>query len=802
MSFKLATWWGANAGYVGKALVIVSTVLFLLAAIAWLKNRTEGKTNRLAVGLFIGGSASIFLVFACLASLFVDQQFQYEYVFGHSAAGLNNAYRVAAVWSGQQGSFLLWACTSTIFALVTLKAVGKYQRWYGAIYSIFLAAIAGILAYETPFNLIPQLVLGGQVSVPSTGNGLTPALQNYWVIIHPPTIFFGFGSLTVLFCWAMSAMLTRDLKSWIPMIRPWALLSTSVLGLGLAMGGFWAYETLGWGGFWAWDPVENVSFVPWILTTGFLHGMIVQVTKRRWSGANVLLASLPFVLFVFGTLMTRSGFLGDTSVHSFAEMNRVALWILAGILFSAIGFLTYVYKRIGKPLARQMDLEGEPERYSREAMYRSGVMLLSMLGVTTALGMSWPFFTGLFTGHPQIVEAHLYHLVVPYFFVPIMVLMGLAPFASWRGMPLKDLLMRVVNVVGICLFFTAIAVWLFRTAVPNVPGTDGFLQGPGKMQFPALPLLSFLVALPIFVVVANLWRLIETMKRAPLSIGGFVAHTGLAVMMAGLIISLGFENKERIVLEGNDPTTFSLGDQRSGVYSIQYEGMTEGQDLFNRDNQAVFDVTSSTGEHFQARPGLYYLPNQEEEKAMLWPHIQHGWFRDLYFWMNAPVFTPFKDPIPLKEGETFNAGSDLSMTYEKLITNGKVGKGAEFGVQLKFVIRGKPYTVTPTTTVGADSATPFSILPVGGSLRATVTRMDANTGTVYVMLIFNKPLFPIDVYYKPMTILVWFGAGILFLGGLIAAFYRRFRPRPEQGATASEPASESIENAPVPVAQS
>src|SRR5579862_723042 len=215
------------------------------------------------------GGLSIIGAFVTLGSILVRNQYEFKYAFEHSDVTDPLQYKIAAIWSGQEGSFLLWATTSSIFLLLALWGTGAYRRWFSAVYCPFLASLCGILSYESPF--VVQF-FHGKPYIPPNGMGLNASLQNYWLVIHPPTIFTGFGSLTVLFAYGFAALVTRNYKDWISQVRPWSLISLSIVGIGLCMGGFWAYETLGWGGFWKWDPVENVSFVPWIMTAAFVHG--------------------------------------------------------------------------------------------------------------------------------------------------------------------------------------------------------------------------------------------------------------------------------------------------------------------------------------------------------------------------------------------------------------------------------------------------------------------------------------------------------------------------------------------------
>ncbi|HWA81993.1 MAG TPA: cytochrome c biogenesis protein CcsA, partial [Fimbriimonadaceae bacterium] len=402
--FHAAPSWAIAVGQLGAALVLAGVALFLTSIVSMILGQ---RAQTLGKWAFAAGCVCILGAMASLVSLFLNDQYQFEYVANHSWHDLAGMYKVAAVWSGQQGSFLLWATTSALFGLLAVWRTGPYQRWFVFVYALFLGCLCGILAYETPFSLLNEisagdlhlsLVVNGIHFAPPNGLGLTPSLQNYWVVVHPPTIFTGFGSLTVPFAFAVSALLTGDAAGWIARVRPWALVSLSILGLGLVMGGLWAYETQGWGGFWAWDPVENVSFVPWLFVVAFVHGIIVQTTRKRWHGTNMLLGGLPFLLFVYGTFLTRSGFLSKFSVHSFAEMNRSALWILMVFLgIMVVGFVALWAMR-GPKLGRQNDAAFKRDGLNREVGYQFGVLLITGLSAAIAFGMSVPFFVGLFGG--------------------------------------------------------------------------------------------------------------------------------------------------------------------------------------------------------------------------------------------------------------------------------------------------------------------------------------------------------------------------------------------------------------------
>lgn len=775
--------WGMALGPLGKGLIFAAVAFFLLSVIGWaLKKNGVGK-----VGFWLG-SLSLFGAFGCLTALFLGNQYQYEYIFSHSEIILATKYKVAAIWSGQQGSFLLWAVCSAIFGLLVAPRTGQYRRWFTIPYAIFLGGLGVILAYETPFNLIPEIAAMPKAVLPPTGTGLTPALQNYWVVIHPPTIFLGFGSLTALFCWSIAAMMERNPLDWAKMVRPWAILSTTILGIGLIMGGFWAYETLGWGGFWAWDPVENVSFVPWVLGLCLIHGLIIQSARGRYIGANLMLAGLPFIAFVYGTFLTRSGFLGDSSVHSFAQMQRGALWVLVGIgLVALISFLA-IYIARGRRLAAEFAAGATPPGINREGWYKSGIILMSGFGAATALGMSMPFLSSQILKKNVAIEPWLYHQVLSWAYIPIMLLIGAVPFISWRSMTGKELMNRLINILSISIGLTGISLWFLRGI-----NTGKTTVIAGFINVPTIGWVTFLVFLSLFVGIANIWRLAETVRKSPMSIGGFVSHFGLATFLAGMVLSSGMESKARLNVQRSRP------DQGLG-FTVALKGDPNPDQLFNRDNKVEFDVKDTDGTGFTARPGLYYTDSSDGPKPMVWPHIQRYGSHDVYFTLGAPSMNYWDKPEMFKPGESKTL-KDVTLTFHGYEMIGEPGKpGTKFVSKVTVAYENESFNIDPVFSIGGEPS-----MPVAGEFRVLMTKMDAATKSAEFQIFFAEAIYPIELYYKPMTGLVWAGAGILTIGGLMAAFYRRPRgprtPQPLDMEPMPEPETEPVkEDAPAPVA--
>lgn len=774
--------WSQATGTAGSVAIWLALVCFALAAGLQLFGHASDRSRRIAQLSFTLGCAGFLAAFVALASLFIGNQYGYNYVFRHSALDHEFKYKLAGVWSGQEGSFLLWGVTSAIFGLFAVRKTGADRRWFTVIYSLFLAALAGILSYESPFALVPGLAqLPG---LPPDGRGLHPSLLNYWVTIHPPTIFCGFGSLTILFAWAMSALIRRDYTDWVDGVRPWAILSVTLLGVGLCMGGFWAYETLGWGGFWMWDPVENTSFVPWVFGAALLHGIFIQKARGTWKIANAVLACLPFLSFLYGTFLTRSGFLGDTSVHSFAEMDRSALRILIGLGGVAIvGFLVFLIRAWRQPPAASP--APTDSWMNRAAMYTSGVWILLAMGVITGVGMSVPLIQSLASQKPKMVEEHLYHMVLAWPFPFLMLLIAVAPFVSWRGTSAKELFGKLANCLAVSIGVVGfLLLWLKSGKWGQPADLDAKVQFPAGIEVSAVFWVLFLTWLCLFAVTTNGLRLIQSFRRAKGSLGAFVTHVGVAMTMLGLIFSRGFEQKEMIVVhDAKAPSAFGSLIELKGPTSL----------FTDRKNKIEMQVTGPGGT-FVARPGLYYtIGNDGDPAPISWPHIQRHPLYDMYFTVYEMVYEA-TEPATFSVGRTM-AFEGMTITYEGLKTAGQAGMaGATFTADLKVVDGENEIRVAPSIMIAGEGEIKSTDARLNDDYIVRLERIDAADKSAIISIRYAQPAYPVEVFYKPLTSLVWLGVGIMTLGGFLAAWSRR-RIRPD--AASPEP----TQDAPAPTAE-
>lgn len=763
--------WSLAVGLIGRGFVWLAILCCALAAWLALRDQREPLWRR----LFGIGSVGFLGAFGCLASLFLTHQFQYSYVVSHSALDHELQYLIAGVWSGQQGSFLLWGLLSAVVGFFAVRGTGPYRRWFTFAYALFLAGIAAILSIESPFELIGMV--NGKQLVPLDGSGMAPSLLNYWVVIHPPTIFTGFAALTVMFAYAVAALMHRDVVDWIPRVRPWAILSASLLGLGLCMGGFWAYETLNWGGFWMWDPVENTSFVPWCLLLAFVHGMFVQQAKKKWHLWNVLFAAAPFLSFLYGTFMTRSGFLGDTSVHSFAEMDGRALWILIALGGSAVvGFLVAFFANSKAIRAALPNASGSSASLlSREYFYGAGAWMFYAFAFMTAFGMSVPLVQSIFKQEPKVVEEALYHQFLSWVFVPMMLAMAVAPFLNWNGLSFRELFSRITNCIAISIGIIGVLLLWMKSSGFHAPGPDETIHwfdiGGLDVHAPKVTWVLFLTGLCLFVAVGSFWRMMESIKKSKQTVGAMLAHFGLGLTLLGLVFSRGFEVKRDVLLHPSEkPAAFG--------YELTNEGQTR---KFGDRNNKMKVRAESLDDAFTATPGLYFIEGRDgEPQPMMWPSIISRGLMDYYFTLGPPLFEA-TDPTsfvlsndPVTNPDT-KAHKDVVLMYTGYEVQGSI---LEDGISM---LTAKMTAATATETFQIEPAIivragerPVPVeARIGDEYKVILHSMNANDHSIIVTLEYVQPAYPMQVFFKPLTLFIWLGVGIMTLGGLLSALVRR-----------------------------
>ncbi len=784
--------WSIFIGQAGSV-VIWAAMALLIGAIAVTIFKPE---SRWSSRLMAMGASGFGVAFLLLTTLFFTGRYEYSYIWGLSQKDYEPWYKLAGVWAGQEGSILLWGMLSAVFAVWGLRSAGSYRRWYVLLCSLFLVTLAGIQAFESPFDL--HAPIDGIHVAPPDGQGMMPTLLNYWIVIHPPTIFAGFGMLLVPFALAMSAMITGRYQDWVDSVRPWMISAVSLMGVGLCMGGFWAYETLGWGGFWMWDPVENTSFVPWVAGAALIHGIFVQKASGKWRVLNAVLGAVPLLLFTYGTFLTRSGFLGDSSVHSFAQMDSSALWFLIALMGGLILGILGVSIRAGIISRREKQEFKKPETWlNKTVFYGIAMWLLFAFGIVTAIGMSWPLVMSLRGQEPEMVDEFLYNSVLSIFFLPFLLAISIAPFLTWRGLTAKQLARKLINplaaaifAVGVCLLWTKNPIWPAQKALTET------VTVIGGGEWPRVPWMLFVFGLCIFAAAANFGRMMELYPKARRTTGGVITHIGLMLTLAGLVFSRGFQQKDTLFIH-NNRLTASMG------YAITNDGPTGS--FADRSNEVKVNFDSAAGK-FTATPGLYYRPAADpnaEPQTNATPHVQRFLLHDIYvalfpfdFGASEPLMlTPNADPVA--EGATARY-QGVNIHYKRLETEGTPGTdGARFIAVLDvWGEDGERTEIRPWLQLNKGQIIEEGV-GVGDGLKVVMTTpMDAASQAASFRFDYTEPGYPVEVYFKPLTTLVWLGVGIMTLGGFYAAWGRRRKPLAPQEPTAHEAAHDPEVEAP------
>jgi cytochrome c-type biogenesis protein CcmF len=742
----LVVWLGALFAFVSMALYARS-----VRVARWLK---------WARWAFIGAFLMILAAEGVLQYALIAGRYELQYVFSFSERALPLWYKIAGAWAGQEGSFLLWAIWTGLYGLLLMRTAGRSEPWVMTVYAAIVLCLMGILAYQSPFAPVPPPEDASSMPFPPRdGLGLNPSLENIWMTIHPPIIFAGFAALAVPFAYAIAALWRHEYQEWVVRVRPWAIYATTLLGFGLALGGYWAYETLGWGGFWAWDPVENTSYFPWLFMAAAVHGLMLQVNRGRMTRWNPLLCALPFLLFVYGTFLTRSGVLAEVSVHSFDALAKSALGILllmlGGGMLLTLGLWGWRFRLAQTSSTCQTGQTGWG--FSREAAVRWGILLLILSALISLVGTSWPLIMKLIRGQPVSLQPTFYNQVHAPWVVVAAIVLAAAPMLRWSGMGLDDILQRLTKS------------WVMAVATGFVLFFLGFRE----------PITLLVVVLLAFAAYANLGAIWRRVRTSRVTIGGFLTHFGLAVGIIGLILSNAYEGKQRvIVIQGQDTMAFG--------YRWRYLGMTGdaqqfGDPRFDKHNRVRIEVARH-GEKFIAEPRFYLDRRRMQNNSVVWPWIRRWWDHDLYVSFFAP---PQVDASPLTarlhEGEKAQVG-DYTLRFLQLRGEGAMGREgfrAIARVRLHKAGWKQPVEVEPFRVVTQNGVIPLPItLPDGAVL--VMGDMDVGQRLVEFQLLmvpgksetWLRWVVPLEVYYKPFTILVWLGPPLALLGGLLAMVRR------------------------------
>ena len=403
-------------GDLGHLFVIIAFVTALVSALSYFfAARLQKKEDapliqekvrswkKFARVFFVIHGTSVIGVVVSLFYLIYNHHYEFYYVWNHSANDLPAYYMVSAFWEGQEGSFLLWIFWHVILGFILIK-VNKF--WEAPMMSVFalvqaflMSMVLGVVIFGGKFGSDPFITLwdAGIVPnakmVPQDGTGLNPLLQNYWMVIHPPTLFLGFALTLIPFAYVIAGLWQGKYREWIRPALPWASVGGAVLGLGILMGGYWAYETLSFGGYWNWDPVENAVYVPWLILIASLHTMIAFKKSNTALKASIILNIATFVLILYSTFLTRSGILGNASVHSFTDLGLSGQLLIYLLTFTVLSIVLAVRHWKHIPTTQK-----ELTTYSKEFWIFIGSLTLCLAGFQVIVSTSLPVFNKIAEG--------------------------------------------------------------------------------------------------------------------------------------------------------------------------------------------------------------------------------------------------------------------------------------------------------------------------------------------------------------------------------------------------------------------
>jgi cytochrome c-type biogenesis protein CcmF len=540
----------------GRAALVVTLGLTVYALVAGASAAYLGR-RRLALSAqnaLVAAFGSTLVAAAVLLAALLRNDFSFTYVAQTTSEALPTAYTISAFWGGQEGSLLLWLLVLTGFGAAAVRLNRAWARelvvWVVPVFAavaLFFAFL--VVAVASPFATQPA---------PVDGAGMTPSLQNPYMLAHPPLLYLGYVGLTVPFAFALGALLSgRTDERWLVATRRWTLLAWTALGIGQLLGAHWAYEEVGWGGYYAWDPVENAALMPWLAATAFLHSVMIQEKRGMLRVWNVLLVILAFSLSLFGTFLTRSGVVN--SIHSFTQ-SSIGPWFLAFIGVVVAVSLAVVFWRL--PQLRSPTRLESP--ISREAAFLYNNLLLLALCLAILWGVVYPMISEALRGEAVVLGRSYYDFFLRIFGLPLLLLMGIGPLIAWRRASLRSLLTTFRWSTAVAV--VAGAVLLALGAGRSIPGLIAYTFAAFVMATIALEFVRGTRARKALG--ASSWpgAFSSLISRNRRRYGGYVVHAAIVLLAIGIAGSSAFDTVAEARLTRGE--TMSIGDYRLTYVSL------------------------------------------------------------------------------------------------------------------------------------------------------------------------------------------------------------------------------------------
>jgi cytochrome c-type biogenesis protein CcmF len=834
-------------GSAGHLLVIVAFVSALVATFAYFKaskndlpTEEELTWKRFARAIYTVHVVAVLGVVFSLYWIIGNHYFEYHYAWKNSSLSLPTGYTISSFWQDQEGSFLLWIFWNVVLGSVLIFSNRSWEAPVMTIFALVQAFLTSMILGvvipgldlkigSTPFLLLKEVMPDIPVFkmdpnfVAKDGNGLNPLLQNYWMVIHPPTLFLGFATTLIPFSFAMAGLWTKKLNEWLRPALPWALFSALVLGVGILMGAYWAYETLNFGSYWNWDPVENTSFVPWLVLVAAIHTMIIGRKNATALKTSFILTIATFVLVLYSTFMTRSGVLGNASVHSFTDLGlsgQLLIYLLTFTILS-VGLLIYRWKNLPSD-------EEEVSTYSQEFWIFIGATLLCLSGFQILATTSIPVYNKIAEAFGTVLNMALpadqiahYNKFQLWFFSLIIILTGVGQYFWWKRVG-KDKLQALYNPLLLTMIISAAVITLW---------------GVKDIQYIALLTAS------IFAIVANGAILLNIIRGNYNLSGGAVTHIGVALMLIGVLFSSAYtkvvsinnsglmisrseeftnndnkENKENITLWLNKPE--KMGDYMLTWRDVRVEPRhipgyisKSWVDLIENDYRAVAlrDIVVNDkqyyakGDTLEISPENFYYEIEYREPSgkvfnlfprvqinpkmggiVVSPDINRELGKDLYTYVSM-VTNPTAEPV-WSQTENFTVSmrdtffvNDYVAILDNVVRTDSVdgvtlGPGdAAVKAMIRVLDKENEYVITPSFVIRDRLVARKTEVNNDLGLRVQFQEINPQTGQFsFAVNTTQRDFIVMKATEKPLINILWIGTFVLTIGFIMATI-RRFK---------------------------
>lgn len=799
-------------GQFGHFFIVLSLVASLVATIAFfIANKTVDLTNknswlRIARIAFLLETVSVIAIFCILYFIISNHYFEYKYVWQHSDKSLQLEYLLSCFWEGQEGSFLLWSFWHCVLGWIL---IWKSKEWEAGVMTVVSFAqfclatmVLGVYFFGHKVGSNPFVLLRNEMDAPifananyltmvKDGNGLNTLLQNYWMVIHPPILFLGFASTIVPFAFAYAGLMNKNHK-WVSVALPWTSFSAAVLGLGIMMGAMWAYESLSFGGYWAWDPVENASLVPWLTLIAGLHCNLIYKHSGYSLRATYFFYIISFVLVLYSTFLTRSGVLGDTSVHAFTDlgMNWQLLIFILVFLLPALYLYFKQYKQIPS-------IAKEENTYSREfwmfigslVFFLSGfvILFITSLPVFNKIVSNFSFLKSIFkNAFSQPEDAEFTHNQIQVFVAIIIgLLTALTQYLKYKDTPKAFIGKKIAIPTAISVVITLLIIFVYKVNYTK--------QGIGFQIAIHLAIFS-----AVYSIVANasyIWLVLKGKIKAS---GASVAHIGFGMVLLGVLISSGRKsilswNKTGITVlqktQQEDPaenTTLFKGIATDmGKYMVTYQS----DSLYTRDRKRYFEINfqpkdGSVG--FKVYPDV--IRNNKGEGFSANPDAKHYLTKDIFVYITSFKEDDRKNDTTtfrnreIKVGDTIFYSNGL-MILKNVKVNPADKKSKYFDGETAMFLdmdviskEGSRFNAFPGIAIQGNQIREITDTIVAQSLVLKFNKViDQKEGKLEIGIKENQsltPLLTLKVLEFPMIKILWIGVVVMCIGFIMSIVQR------------------------------